>query len=140
MKTKTLLLVLVCIGFYRLSAQENSTIIFEYDQGGNIRQRHIEVLPQARIGKIPSAKDSVYAFNIYPNPTNQILNIEGELPEGKREAELTLFNATGQIVKTGKYTGKSKTLPVSDLKPGIYVLEIRYSKTNSSAHKIIISN
>ncbi len=127
-------------GIYHLKAQEGN-IVFSYDAAGNMTQRRIQVLVGGRIGQPQLPKDSVQrAFSVYPNPTSQYLTIEGALPENINSGDVRLLNLNGQILKTDTYTGQPKTLPVQDLKPGLYLLEVRYSKKNKSTYKIIISN
>lgn len=132
------LIVLICLFAIRVNAQD--ALQYSYDAGGNLVQRQIQVLMQGRIGKLTTEKDSVYTFKVYPNPANQYLNIEGPLPEGKTSATLILTAVNGQILRQDNYTGQMKAIPVSDLKPGLYLLEIRYSKEKSTTYKIVISN
>jgi hypothetical protein len=123
-----------------LFAQEN-TIAFSYDASGNLVERKVQVMIGGRIGNFNAPKDSLQLdFKVFPNPTNQSINIEGELPEGTTSGELFLRTVNGQIVKRDIYKGQAKTIPVLGLNPGLYLLEIWYSKELKSNYKIIISN
>jgi hypothetical protein len=142
MKFYRIALVLACFQLSTLIAlaQENA-VSFGYDAGGNMVQRSIQVMPGGRFGNFNTPKDSAQReFKVFPNPTNQFLNIEGALPENTTSGELSLINMNGQVLKKDSYTGQPKALPVYDLKPGMYLLEIRYSKKEKSTYKIIVNN
>lgn len=126
---------------HTLPAQEG-TIVYTYDEGGKMIQRKIQVMQGGRMGKFDNPKDSTRQreFKVFPNPTNQYLSIEGELPENSTSGEILLMNVSGQVMKKDIYSGQPKSLIVSDLKPGLYLLEIKYSKKQKSTYKIIISN
>ncbi len=136
--------IALCAAFVFFTAQlaaQEVTINFGYDAAGNMTQRSIQVMMGGRFSGPPTKKDSLQRpFNVFPNPTNQYLNIEGPLPENTNSGELILLNVNGQVVKKDVYTGQAKSLPVSDLKPGMYLLEIQYSKKQKSTYKIIINN
>jgi len=119
-------------------AQEGGSIVCVYDKSGNLIERKIQVMPRAQI---QPKKDTLQRnFKVYPNPTNQFVNIEGPLPEKFRSGEVVLLSISGQVLKKEIYTGEPKTLIVSDLKPGVYLLEIWYSKKQKSTYKIIVTN
>jgi hypothetical protein len=122
-------------------AQEEKNLIMTYDESGRVTQRNIQVMFGGRIGQFDMPKDSIqFDFRIFPNPTSQAVNIDGPLPESITSAELSLMNVNGQVLKKDVYFGKLKSVTVSDLNPGLYILEVRYSKTKISSYKIIISN
>lgn len=128
-------------GIPYLPAQESNVVVFTYDAAGNMTERRIQVLPGARFGQPQLPKDTLQRpFSVYPNPTSQYLTVEGPLPEHAGPGELRLLNVNGQVLKKDSYTGQAKTLLVDDLKPGLYLLEIRYSKKQKSTYKIIISH
>ena len=126
----------------KLNAQkQHNSIAFSYDKKGRMTQRKLQVMVGGRIGNFDQKKDSAQRpFKVFPNPTNTSVNIEGPLPEHIDQGEVVLLNMSGQVLKTDKYTGQSKNLMVSDLNPGIYILEIRYSKDEKSVYKIIVNN
>jgi hypothetical protein len=131
-------LFLLCLN--NLKGQEDN-VVFSYDAAGNIIERGIQVMPGGRIGNFNAPKDSAQReFKVFPNPTNQFLTIEGTLPENTTSGELSLINMNGQVLKKDSYAGQSKTMTVNDLKPGMYLLEIRYSKKEKSTYKIIVNN
>lgn len=127
---------------YTLNAQENN-LVFSYDKAGNLMQRKVQTMVGGRLGKINS-KDSSHVqpaenFKVFPNPTNQYINLEGDLPVHILQADVILSNLEGKVLKTDQYYGKTKALDISTLKSGMYLLEMRYSKEERTTYKIIIT-
>jgi hypothetical protein len=63
-------------------------------------------------------------FNVYPNPVVDVVNINSD-------AEITcvnIYNTAGQIVRYTFVNKLSATLPVSELKTGLYIIEIQTEK------------
>ena len=138
-------LVLVMFLNINVKAQDRNTFAFTYDAAGNVIQRQLQImppLPEGRVGNFKKDTTEIAPplnFKIYPNPTNQYVNIEGDLPEAIEEAQIFLLNTEGKILKTEMYKGQAKTMDVSDLKNGMYMLEVNYSKNKRSTYKIIVS-
>ena len=76
-----------------------------------------------------------YANNtkIYPNPSNSIINIEGEHIE-----KITIFNSMGQIVKVVPSVGIINQIDVSRFASGNYVFTIHYTNNSAENVKIIV--
>ena len=60
---------------------------------------------------------------VYPNPADDILNIS--MPQYCNNAQLILFNATGQIQFSTSFSSKAYTLDVSHYAPGMYVVLLK---------------
>ncbi|MFK7933207.1 MAG: T9SS type A sorting domain-containing protein [Saprospiraceae bacterium] len=73
-------------------------------------------------------------FNLYPNPVNDVLNIELDLIE-RSDIQLVVFNSVGQVIKEFYQKGATflfqKTLNTNDLATGIYFLKIRVGERES---------
>ena len=69
-----------------------------------------------------SFSDSV-TFNIYPNPVNDILNINGNSNE---DYFYQIYDLTGKVISKGKFINNK--INVSQLKAGIYLIRINDSK------------
>lgn len=142
------LFILFCVLSNCIVTNAQTNIGFTYDNSGNIIERKLLIQnnrPNAPvINPKPHSeeKDSmnVLEFKIYPNPTNDFVIIDGSLPNDCKSAKLYLINNSGQILLKDNYDGSSKSINVQDLKPGVYYLEINYSKKKSSNYKVIISN
>lgn len=60
-------------------------------------------------------------FAIYPNPANNTINVVFE--EGEK-IEAHIFNTSGQLLLNSKLEESSKSIDISELNPGIYILRI----------------
>jgi hypothetical protein len=58
-------------------------------------------------------------IRLYPNPANDKIHIEGL----EKEAEITLFNAQGVLVKTITLSGDAD-IAIGDLAPGLYFMRL----------------
>jgi hypothetical protein len=59
-------------------------------------------------------------MNVYPNPANDVVNIELGVLNGL--AEVTLTNMMGQVMKTQTYSGNNIQLAINDLPAGCYLI------------------
>ena len=59
-------------------------------------------------------------FNIYPNPANDVINIEAEFDV----EEVTIYNITGVMVYNEQCTMNNVQLNVSDLNSGVYFVKV----------------
>lgn len=140
------LIVFLIFGFSSglLRAQEQS-IQFSYDQAGNLIERKLQSFFLGRIA--PFQRDTVKSdsliFAIYPNPTNDLLNIDRIVKiDDKQKAGSTykLVTINGQVVSSGVDLIEHATVNVSNLASGIYFLVIINEEKDKSIYKIIKSN
>ena len=82
-----------------------------YDINGLIQTTNIELL---------SNKD--LNFNIYPNPTNSIINIEFNNEES---VDYTLLSPIGNVIQRGILNSNKQQIELSHLPPNIYILKVR---------------
>ncbi|OQX78999.1 MAG: hypothetical protein B6D61_04320 [Bacteroidetes bacterium 4484_249] len=59
---------------------------------------------------------------LYPNPVKDVLNLEFDF--GKQKAEYSIYNFTGQKVKTGVIYRNSNTISVENLRDGYYLIRV----------------
>ena len=76
---------------------------------------------------------SAYAFNAYPNPTNNQLNIEAQ--NYHEPITIKLIDALGREVYNGPVV--NNTLPMTDYQNGVYHLLILNDKKQLLQHKTI---
>ena len=69
-------------------------------------------------------------INIFPNPVEKLLNINTQIIINK----VVISDISGRIIKS--FSSNTKKINVSDLKNGIYILQL-YSKDNISTQKFI---
>ena len=71
-------------------------------------------------------------FQVFPNPTNNILMIESE----RQMAKIEIFNFSGQKVLSKEVNGRLEKLQLGNLNPGMYVCHI-YSEGEIFSQKIV---
>jgi hypothetical protein len=77
--------------------------------------------------------------NVYPNPTNGLLNIQ--LPEEKfnREMQVTLVNSIGQRVFASKFGENAiSTIDMNNFNNGMYFLQIRDENNNIVNKRVVL--
>ena len=88
---------------------------------------------------IKELKDLEEGIKIYPNPTNNYINVYIPLNTFSEKASITLFNILGEKITTSNFTQSSvTTLNVSNLPRGCYLLKIM-DEQNQVIKKIIIN-
>src|SRR5690554_6082320 len=70
-------------------------------------------------------------FNIYPNPTSEVLNIK--LENNLTLEKATIYNNSGQIVKTAQ----QNTVDISNLSSGIYFVEVTTNQ-GKAVKKVVV--
>lgn len=82
------------------------------------------------------AESSKPAVEIYPNPVVDQLHIALSEPQ---DAQITIFNLSGEVVLQGAFTGGRSSFDLSGLAPSLYTLELRLhnqSKQYSTFYKV----
>lgn len=73
---------------------------------------------------------------VYPNPAHEMLNVS--LPATYQDAQVQLFNATGQMVISDvRKTGLIRTLNTQNLTPGMYLLKVVYNNNVVMTQKVV---
>ncbi|NML22386.1 T9SS type A sorting domain-containing protein [Pseudoflavitalea sp. G-6-1-2] len=82
-----------------------------------------------------NAENKLQGVYVYPNPSNGSFMVQ--VPASATDAEITVFNATGGIVKT--INAKNKTYIRVELQavPGVYFVRVR-NNGKSSTHSMVI--
>lgn len=138
-------LVLLACCVPAINKAQEEKLVFSYDSHGNLIERKLQVFPLFRLTNPDQSADSTVIpspqpLSIYPNPANDKLVVEGLLPEEVKRAEVTLINPAGQVMLRDYYYGEAKTIPVSDLGNGIYILSFKYSQKENYAYKIVVAH
>jgi len=74
-------------------------------------------------------------IQVYPNPTNQYLNINSTLLEDGHIEHIKIINAAGQIIRT---IAPTTTINVDQLPQGVYWLQLQTK--NKRFHQSFIKN
>lgn len=94
-------------------------------------------LDLARTNALSIDNVALESFNIYPNPVRSNLNIE--IPSNAAKVEVLVYNQLGQEIFSQFVSENSKTINVSDLASGIYLIKLS-TQNNSKTFKFIRSS
>lgn len=138
-------LVLMACCVPAINKAQEEKLVFSYDGHGNLIERKLQVFPLFRLSNPDQVADSTVSplpqpLSIYPNPGYDKIVVEGHLPDEVKRAEVTLINPVGQVMLRDYYYGEAKTIPVSDLANGIYILSFKYSQKENYAYKIVVAH
>ncbi len=97
-------------------ASYNDSIAFAVGDSGYMVVNY----PQAITG-IAIIKQANQDFKIFPNPVNNLLSISASDLSQSSLVEVKIYSSQGQLVKSQNMT---QSIDVSELKQGIYILEI----------------
>lgn len=91
----------------------------------------------AHVGIEEKQESKIAEFNIYPNPSNGVFNIDFKGETLPTHAQIHVFDFTGRMVYKGNYSNK---VDLKELSSGIYILQIiDNTKGINLQRKIIIS-
>jgi hypothetical protein len=84
--------------------------------------------------------EGLTSFNVYPNPTSDVLNLELELT-GSKDFVMELIDLTGRIIEQTNFTAgvgqHREVLNVSDLESGVYELRLMTGSQQTSMKVIV---
>lgn len=103
----------------------SGTVLINGD--GGVASKTIVV---TQTGLLSSQEAKTFVTVIYPNPTSDILNIQTE----QKISKIEILDTSGKLVKSN--SGSGKTINVSNLSKGIYLIKI-YSDKNIINSKFI---
>ena len=81
--------------------------------------------------------NAIQNFQVYPNPANDVLNIECLMVNDN--TTITLTDVLGSTVKQTSFNTQHTTLNVSDLPPGAYMYKATSSSGKSNTGKLVIT-
>ena len=81
-------------------------------------------------GPLGILENTTNLFSLYPNPTNELLNINSNISI----SEITIYNNLGQLLLNAENTNQ---INVSALSPGIYFVKIKDENGQTETKKII---
>ncbi len=113
----------------RLSDSTNFGSIFLNSIGNDIFIAQLDVTTGI------SLESSISQLNIFPNPSDENLFIDG-IPAGEQYS-ITITNSLGQVVLVKEVSDGERTVNVAGLTPGIFVVMIQVGG-NVSIHEIIV--
>lgn len=78
------------------------------------------------------------SFKVYPNPSNNIINIAIENPMDKHL--IKVYSITGKLVQQIETTGANTQLNKADFGIGMFIVEVINTKTNTATHQRVVFN
>ena len=114
---------------------------FDYSVSPETVWTNIYGVPGTSVSVIssPNSQEDVF-LNAYPNPANDVIRLDYELPLNVRTARLHIIDSNGNLVKDYLIDGHANNiaLNVNDLSSGAYYYYIKYDKHQSESRKIIV--
>jgi len=86
-----------------------------------------------KVKEIFDSKDALvnsFNFKLYPNPAQNFIEVTSNYSELAIEAQISVFDISGRMVKDSTKFIKQTTLQIEDLQSGIYVAQIVCNKQN----------
>lgn len=129
--------VTVTIGGDAVNTAANGTYVVVYsstDPTGNEATLERTVVVGNGVGIAPL--EEAFAINVFPNPSNGLLNVA--LNEAEGAATVQVFNAAGELVKNSQTTGGNVVaLDLTRVPNGIYLVKVTTEK-GSVVRKVTI--
>jgi hypothetical protein len=76
-------------------------------------------------------------LKIYPNPTKDFVSIE--LPKNSSQAELSIYNLTGQLIFQKQIIQPNQTIPITELGNGMYIFVVESGDRVVGRERVVIS-
>jgi len=89
------------------------------------------------VGTGISKLNSIQGFQVYPNPANDVLNVECFMVN--ENTIFTLMDFLGKAVKQVSFNTQHTTFNISDLPPGAYMYKATFVSGKYSTGKIVIT-
>jgi len=92
------------------------------------------------IDVVLSVEDKInQIISLYPNPANHVLMLD-IFENSVGPSEVKLFNAHGLFMKHTYHYGKTVSIPLHDISPGLYFLRVSNQNGIISTHKVVIQH
>lgn len=82
-------------------------------------------------------EEPVQEITIYPNPSDDILNVQYEVNAGDGDAVLMIYDLNGKLVVSGKIHHGNAHFDIKHLLPGIYMIRLDNDQ-NTAPRKLIV--
>ncbi len=113
-----------------LMVDSNGLLMAKTNSGFSIQMGNGSDVSETPTG-INTIENSISAFNIFPNPAKDFLNVLVETKENKT-ADLKIYDITGKLIQTNKLdieAGKSSLkIKLENINKGIYLVQIKTDK------------
>ena len=72
-------------------------------------------------------------FNLYPNPSNRLINIKST----QKVSSINIYNMLGNLVMVRNVSSNRSILDIENLTEGIYLIEVRFENKSILNSKFI---
>lgn len=96
-----------------------------------VTENNIELWGSQCYGTVGISETNESSFQIYPNPTQEFLQIKCTNPS---QAQLKIFDTAGKLVLTKTLTGNSEELDIKQLQNGTYIYSIESEEDSSTTN------
>jgi SdrD B-like domain/Secretion system C-terminal sorting domain len=113
---------LTAINYYKLQL---------IDKAGKKEQSKIQIV---------NFEKMMQQIKLYSNPVKNNLQLSIPAVWNNAKARFKIYSSAGQLVKIKNSSGTNQTesIPITDLKPGMYILRIIFTETNTTINKSFI--
>ena len=104
----------------------------------DLKEKAASIRNQARlVGQMPALLNALAnAIDVYPNPTNGLINIAGT--DISNIKEISIFNQLGQkVMNLNASQLNNNSFDISDLNTGVYFAQLKDNSNNSKTMKIV---
>ncbi len=117
------------IGSMKMTAATNNEMYKNADYFGPMR-----LIDPDYVGIEVNQNSNLIDINVYPVPTNNLLTVETNTPN-QTVTSVSIYTTTGQLIEQTTFVGNSKTIDLSRVNTGMYLL--RVNGNNGTFSKII---
>ncbi len=124
------------VAIWQLFAQDNQVVVATYGRGIWTYQYGPVLEPPQGPSAITDVIDDKDLFNLYPNPTNGMVNLKITEQTASENVILEVFNMNGRLVYSDRLenlnTDNLITFDLSEQSKGIYLIHLRTEKLSYS--------
>lgn len=95
-------------------------------------------LPNATVSLNEVAAES--GILIWPQPASELLNIGSAKSDSPEDLEFRIYSISGQLLMEIRPGKNPEIIPVNQLQSGMYILELKNRKTQTSSYKRFLKN
>lgn len=136
--------------FFTSACYAQDILNFEYDESGNQVLRELICIScddecvscrksKAEKSDTISEDSQLQYINLYPNPVQEVLNVQWELSKGTVVNKIELFSFNGKLLASADNLAKSEstTLNFTNLAQGVYTVIITGNDNFKKSYKIL---
>jgi hypothetical protein len=106
--------------------------------GSNFAYFYIDDLSIYELDSTVSVNESKFDVNIkvYPNPAQEFVSVD--LPNSFNQAQLSIYNLTGQLISQKQITHPNQQIPITELGNGMYIFVIQNGDRVLGRQRVVV--